>query len=162
MNRKTFAGFVLKDKHFWIEDRVYHALQIAFELIPSQPYGWISEKFLRRSLLQTLILAKKMQLPFKTACCTFAFLKILFSVRLIAAPQGGFIAPHVWEIVCRKNLTIFKGYHYSRFYIMISLSFWKMETKNLNLNPGYFNFLRTGNCIISCTLVIWTLEVIMK
>ena len=29
--------------------------------------------------------------------------------QLIAIPQGGFIAPHVGEIECRKNLTIFKG-----------------------------------------------------
>ena len=28
---------------------------MAFKLIPSQLYGWISEKFLRKSLLQTLI-----------------------------------------------------------------------------------------------------------
>ena len=61
--------------------------------------------------------------------------KIFRCVRLIAAPQGGFIAPHVWEIVCRKNVTIFKCCHYSRFYITISISFWKIETKNLNSDP---------------------------
>ena len=31
--------------------------------------------------------------------------------QLIAAPKGGFIAQHVWEIVCRKNFTICKGCH---------------------------------------------------
>ena len=66
------------------------------------------------------------------------------SDQLIAAPQGGFIAPHVWEIVCRKNLTIFKGCHYSRFYIMISLSFQKIETKNLNSDPRILIFLVLG------------------
>ena len=55
---------------------------------------------------------------------------------LIATPQSGFIAPHVWEVVGRKNLTISKGCHYSLFYIRISLSFWEIETKNLNSNPG--------------------------
>ena len=47
-----------------------------------------------------------------------------------AAPQGGFMTPHVWEIVCRKNLAIFKDCHYSRLYMMISLSFQKIEKKN--------------------------------
>ena len=37
--------------------------------------------------------------------------------------------------VGRKNLTIFKGCHYSRLFIMISLSFRKIETKNLNSDP---------------------------
>ena len=59
-------------------------------------------------------------------------------------PQGGFIAPNVWEIVVRKNLTIFKGCHYSRFYIMISLSFRKIETKNLNSDPHILIFLVLG------------------
>ena len=58
----------------------------------------------------------------------------------IAALQGGFIAPHLWEIACRKNLTIFKGCHYSRFYTMISLSFQKIETKNLKSNPRILSF----------------------
>ena len=49
---------------------------------------------------------------------------------IIAAPQGGFIALHVWEIVGRKNLTVFKGCHCSQLYIIISLSFQKIETKN--------------------------------
>ena len=79
-----------KGKHFWRQDRTYHALciilsvnkiywQIAFELIPSQPYGRISEKFLRRSLLQTLILVKKMQLTFKMTCCMHICLFIDFA-----------------------------------------------------------------------------------
>ena len=46
-------------------------LKKVFELIPSNPYGLISEKFLRRSLLQTLMLAKKMQLSFEMACCMY-------------------------------------------------------------------------------------------
>ena len=61
--------------------------------------------------------------------------------QLITAPQGGFIAPHVWEIVGRKNLTIFKGCDYSRFYVMISLSFYKIETKNINSDLRILIFL---------------------
>ena len=41
----------------------------------------------------------------------------------------------------RKNLTIFKGCHYSRFYKMISLSFREIETKNLNPDPRILIFL---------------------
>ena len=62
----------------------------------------------------------------------------------IAAPQGGFIVPHVWEIVGRKNHTIFKGCHYSRFYIMISSNFRKIETKNLNSDPRILVLLVLG------------------
>ena len=52
--------------------------------------------------------------------------------RLIAALKGGFLAQHIWEMVGRKNLIIFKGFHYSQFHILISLSFRKIETKNLD------------------------------
>ena len=68
-------------------------------------------------------------------------------MRKIAAPQGSFIGPHVWETEGRKNLTIFKGWHYSRFYIMISLSFRKIETKNLNSDPPILIFLVLGTTL---------------
>ena len=63
---------------------------------------------------------------------------------MIAAPQSGFIAPHVWEIVGGKNLTIFKGCHYSRSYMIISSSFRKIETKNLNSDPRILILLILG------------------
>ena len=66
----------------------------------------------------------------------YIFNSIKINLYLIATPQGGFIAPHVREIVGRKNLTMFKGCHYSRFDIMICSSFRKIETKNLNSDPG--------------------------
>ena len=69
--------------------------------------------------------------------------KLLLST-LIAAPQGDFIAPHVREIVSKKNLTIFLGCHYFRFYIIISLGFRKIETKNLNSNPRILIFFVLG------------------
>ena len=68
---------------------------------------------------------------------------------LTAAPQGCFIAPYVWEIVSRKNLTIFKGCYSSRFYIMISLSFRKIETKNLNLEPRILILLVLGTASLA-------------
>ena len=69
---------------------------------------------------------------------------ITLSLTLIAAPEGGYIAPHIREIVCRKNFTIFKGCHYSRFFIMISSSLGKIETKNLNSDPRILIFLVLG------------------
>ena len=62
----------------------------------------------------------------------------------VATPQYGFIAPHVREIVGRKNLTTFKGCQYSRFYIIISSSFWKIETKNLNSDQRILILLILG------------------
>ena len=63
---------------------------------------------------------------------------------LIAAPQGGVIALHVWEKVCEKNLKIFKGCHYSRFYITVFLCFWEIETNNLNSDQRILIFLVLG------------------
>ena len=58
-----------------------------------------------------------------------------YSYIFIAAPQGFFIALHVWEIVGGKNLIILKGCHYSQFYVMISSGFQKIEANNLNSDP---------------------------
>ena len=76
LNWQTFDWFISK-RQTYLKTRsgiscfmyYFKCEQIAFELIPSQPYGWIREKFLRRSLLQNVILAKKMQLTFKMTCC---------------------------------------------------------------------------------------------
>ena len=48
------------------------------------------------------------------------------------------------KIVGGKNLKIFKGCHYSQFYIMISLSSRKMKTKNLNSDPHILTFQVLG------------------
>ena len=69
---------------------------------------------------------------------------VLASLLLIAASQGGFTAPQVCEIVGRKNLTIFKGYQCSPFSLMISSSFRKIQTKNLNSNPCSLIFFVLG------------------
>ena len=75
---KRLLGSNWKDKHFW---RVYHGLccsilkfinKLHLNLYLHNPTGE-SEQFLRRSLLHTLILAKKMRLIFKMTCCTFVF-----------------------------------------------------------------------------------------
>ena len=70
-----------------------------------------------------------------------------YSYFIIAAPHGGFIAPHVREIVGRKNLTIFKGCHYSRSYMMISSNFRKANTKNLKSDLCILNVLVLGTTL---------------
>ena len=80
LNRQTFTWFILKRQTFLkirSGNKIYS--QIAFELIPSQRYGWISEKFLRRKLLQTLVVARKMQLTVKMTCCVYICLFTDFS-----------------------------------------------------------------------------------
>ena len=39
-------------------------------------------------------------------------LRILPLLLLIAAQQGGFIVMYLWEVVVRKNLTIFEDFHF--------------------------------------------------
>ena len=68
-NRQAFAWFILKRQTFLktrsgITCVMYYSeceqnllTNSIWTYIPSQPYGWIGEKILRRSLLQTLILA---------------------------------------------------------------------------------------------------------
>ena len=64
--------------------------------------------------------------------------------NLIAARQCDFIVPHVWEMVVRKNLTIFGGCHFARFYILIWWSFSKIETKNFNSDLCFFKLVKLG------------------
>ena len=64
--------------------------------------------------------------------------------QFIAARQGGFIVPYVWEIVVRKNLTNFEGCHFARFYILIWWSFPKIETKNFNSGSCFFKLVKLG------------------
>ena len=39
---------------------------------------------------------------------------------------------------------MFKGCYFPRFYILIWLSFWEMETKNFNSDPCFFNLVKLG------------------
>ena len=64
--------------------------------------------------------------------------------KLTAARQGGFIVLHLWEIVARKNLTIFEGCHFARFYILIWWSFPRIGTKNFNSDPCFFKLVKLG------------------
>ena len=68
------------------------------------------------------------------------------SSDLIPPRQGGFIVPYVWEIVfnVRLNLTIFKGYHFPRFYVLIWSNFRKIERKIFNSDPCFCSLLKLG------------------
>ena len=86
---------------------------------------------------------------------------------LIAARQGGFIVPYVWEIVVRKNLTNFEGCHFARFYILIWWSFPKIETTNFNSGPwcfyGFSNLLNWERYhLLHIFLIVFTLEEVRR
>ena len=59
-------------------------------------------------------------------------------------PPGCFIVPHKWEIVVRKNLTIFEGCYFAGFYILIWWSFPKIEAKNFNSGSCFFKLAKLG------------------
>ena len=67
---------------------------------------------------------------------------VVFQDVVIAPRQDGFMFPYVWEIKVRKNLRIFEGCHFPRFYILIWSSFRKIETKDLNSDPCFFNLVK--------------------
>ena len=64
--------------------------------------------------------------------------------ELVATSQGGFVVWYVWEIVVKKNLTNFEGWHSARFYILIWWSFPKIETKNFNSGSCFFKLVKLG------------------
>ena len=64
--------------------------------------------------------------------------------ELIAARQGGFIVPYVWEIVVRKNLTIFEGCHFPRFYIIDLIKFRENRDKEFQFGPILVNLVELG------------------
>ena len=93
-----------------------------------------------------LFMAMKLKSCFKKNYSYFLLKVLTHKLRFfIAFPQGDFIAPHIWETVGRKNLIIFKGCHYSQFYMMISSGFCKNRDNEFKLGPMHLNFPRTGN-----------------
>ena len=73
----------------------------------------------------------------------FALTKNIYKL-IIAARQGSFIVPYVWEIVVRKDLTNLEGCQFARFYNLIWWSFPKIEIKNFNWDPFFFNLVKLG------------------
>ena len=78
----------------------------------------------------------EIEVSFKLLQLFFNYFYTIHNVlnAFIAAPQGGFIVPHVWEIVYRKNDL------YNDF-----LKFAENRDKEFKLEPKYFNFSCTGN-----------------
>ena len=64
---------------------------------------------------------------------------------LIVVPRGDFIALHIWQIIGRKNLTVFKSL--SLFSILCNgfVKFLENRKKEFKLKLMYFNVPRTGN-----------------
>ena len=54
------------------------------------------------------------------------------------------IVPHVWETVVRKNLTIFEGCHFTRFYILIWQSFRKSRQRISTRTQAIFTLVKLG------------------
>ena len=57
---------------------------------------------------------------------------------IIAAWQGGFIVPYIWEIVVRKILTIFEGCHFPQVYIIDLIEFSENWDKDFQFGPMLF------------------------
>ena len=81
------------------------------------------------------------------------------SITFIATFQGGFIAPHVWEIVGRKNLIIV-----TRLLLFMILygyfhKFSENREKEFKLGPMYYNFLVMPMYYNFCiTSYIWVIK----
>ena len=70
--------------------------------------------------------------------------------QLIAARQGGFIVPYVWEIVVSKNVTIFEGCHFPRFYTIDLIESSENRDKEFQFGPMLFQSCQAGNDITCC------------
>ena len=64
--------------------------------------------------------------------------RFFFCILYYCLRQSGFIVLYVWEIVTRKNLTIFEGCHFSRFYIIDLVDFCENRDKKYQFGPILF------------------------
>ena len=99
-----------------------------------------SQKNVLIVMISTLMMTEKLDNP--------GLLEIKLSwmkgCEVIISIHDAFIVPYVREIVVRKNLTTSQGWHWARFYILIWLSFPKIETKNFNSDPCFFRVVKLG------------------
>ena len=77
----------------------------------------------------------------KTFCSLWCF---SYYYYVIAARHGGFIVPYVLEIVVRKISQSSKVATFLDIILLIWLSFVKIETKNFNSDPCFFNLVKLG------------------
>ena len=60
---------------------------------------------------------------------------------IITAAKGGFITLHVWKAEVRKHLTILEGCYFTRFCLLTSSNFRKIEAKNFTSDPYFWILL---------------------
>ena len=78
--------------------------------------------------------------------------------RFIAACQGGFIVPHVWEIVVRKNLTPCEG-----FMFWFDRVFRKSRQRVSTPAHAFSNLLNwKGYHLLNICLTVFTLEEVRR
>ena len=110
----------------------YFMLDSSEQGVPVEPYWAFLAKFAIRSLELC-----RGWIPgcSKTFCSLWCF---SYYYYVIAARHGGFIVPYVWEIVVRKNLTIFEGCHFPRYYIIDLIEFCENRDKEFQFGPMLF------------------------
>ena len=82
---------------------------MAFEVIPSQTYRWISKKFLWRSLLSTLILSNILILDFEVRTqCFFCKISKNLSREHLVVPKFSLEVPKFKENVLICVITVIK------------------------------------------------------
>ena len=74
-------------------------------------------------------------------CGKAAILKNVYQLIHNCCPSEWLYSPSRMKDSRQINATIFKGCHYSQFYMMTFQSFRKIETENLNSDPCILNFL---------------------
>ena len=91
---KCLQGSYWKSKHFWRQDRAYHALCCSIlsvnkinkqhlNLYHHNPTGELVRNFCEGVYFRRWFCLKMMRLTFKMTCCTFFFLQILLAGRLV-------------------------------------------------------------------------------
>ena len=122
---------------------------MAFKLIPSQLYGWISEKFLRKSLLQTLIHWLKRCSSKWPAVCTYV--QNSFWVLKLPLAALGCYDTDARLFTYPNNKPFF--YMSSKHWIMMDYRKTKKSWMKTNVSIGWNQFLDIHWLISVCSLI---------
>ena len=85
---------------------------------------------------KTFVIPKQKTMFFKGTLMQIC--KSPYMFVFIAARQGGFIVSYVRKIVVRKNITIFEGCHFPRFYINDLTELPENRDKEFQFGPMLF------------------------
>ena len=78
---------------------------------------------------------------------------------LIVSRQGDFIVLYVWEIVVRKNLTNFEGWHFTRFIFWFDGDFRKLRQRISTQAHAFSNLLNWERYhLLPIFLIVFRLE----